>query len=97
MEKIELPDSEWRQRLTPEQYSVLRQGGTERAFAGIYDDNKTPGEYHCAGCGSLLFTSTTLSCRPQTVVVLKLTVIIVFCPGNTGCFGEKMVTLSGKT
>ena len=57
MEKLDLPEAEWRQRLTPEQYSVLRQGGTERAFAGIYNDNKAPGEYHCAGCGSLLFKS----------------------------------------
>ena len=57
MEKIALPDSEWRQRLSPEQYSVLRQGGTERAFAGILNDNKSPGDYHCAGCGALLFKS----------------------------------------
>ena len=57
MEKIDLPDSEWRQRLTPEQYQVLRKGGTERAFTGIYNDNKTPGDYHCAGCGALLFKS----------------------------------------
>lgn len=57
MEKINLPDAEWRERLSPEQYSVLRQGGTERAFAGIYNDNKSPGDYHCAGCGALLFKS----------------------------------------
>ena len=57
MEKIDLPDTEWRKRLSPEQYSVLREGGTERAFAGIYNDNKAPGDYHCAGCGALLFTS----------------------------------------
>jgi peptide-methionine (R)-S-oxide reductase len=57
MEKIDLPESEWRKRLTPEQYSVLREGGTERAFAGLYNDNKAPGEYHCAGCGALLFKS----------------------------------------
>lgn len=57
MEKIDLPESEWRKRLTPEQYSVLREGGTERAFTGIYNDNKAPGEYHCAGCGALLFKS----------------------------------------
>jgi peptide-methionine (R)-S-oxide reductase len=57
MEKIDLPESEWRKRLTPEQYSVLREGGTERAFAGIYNDNKAPGDYHCAGCGALLFKS----------------------------------------
>lgn len=57
MEKIDLPDTEWRKRLSPEQYSVLREGGTERAFAGIYNDNKAPGDYHCAGCGALLFKS----------------------------------------
>ncbi len=57
MEKIDLPDSEWRQRLTAEQYNVLREGGTERAFAGILNDNKSPGDYHCAGCGALLFKS----------------------------------------
>ena len=54
---MDLPESEWRKRLTPEQYSVLREGGTERAFAGIYNDNKTPGVYRCAGCGTELFTS----------------------------------------
>jgi peptide-methionine (R)-S-oxide reductase len=57
MDKIDLPESEWRKRLTPEQYSVLREAGTERAFSGIYNDNKAPGEYHCAGCGALLFKS----------------------------------------
>lgn len=54
---MDLPDAEWRKRLTPEQYRVLREGGTERAFTGIYDNNKMPGEYHCAGCGALLFKS----------------------------------------
>ena len=57
MEKIDLPETEWRQRLSAEQYSVLREGGTERAFAGILNDNKAPGTYRCAGCGSVLFTS----------------------------------------
>lgn len=57
MEKIDLPETEWKQKLSPEQYRVLRQGGTEPAFTGILNDNKAPGEYHCAGCGALLFTS----------------------------------------
>jgi len=57
MEKIDLPEAEWKARLSPEQYHVLREGGTERAFTGIYNDNKAPGDYHCAGCGTLLFTS----------------------------------------
>jgi peptide-methionine (R)-S-oxide reductase len=56
-DKIELTDSEWRERLTPEQYAILRQKGTERAFTGEYEKNKTPGEYVCAGCGQPLFES----------------------------------------
>lgn len=56
-EKIHLTDSEWRERLTPEQYAVLRQGGTERAFTGQYEKNKASGEYVCAGCGQPLFVS----------------------------------------
>ena len=55
--KLELSDAEWRERLTPEQYHVLREKGTERAFTGAYDKNKQAGEYHCAACGQLLFGS----------------------------------------
>jgi peptide-methionine (R)-S-oxide reductase len=52
-------DAEWRDQLSPEQYQVLRQGGTERAFSGKYWDTKTPGVYRCAGCGEKLFSSDT--------------------------------------
>jgi peptide-methionine (R)-S-oxide reductase len=57
MEKMNLSDTEWRDRLTPEQYAVLRQAGTERAFAGSLNFNHDSGRYDCAGCGNPLFES----------------------------------------
>lgn len=56
-DKLQLSDAQWRERLTPEQYQVLRQAGTERAFTGRYEGNKDPGTYRCAGCGQPLFVS----------------------------------------
>ena len=57
MEHLSLSESEWRKRLTPEQYHVLREAGTERAFGGIYNDNKADGIYACAACALDLFDS----------------------------------------
>src|SRR5262249_44805851 len=55
--KVQKSDAEWKTELTPAQYHVLREKGTERAFTGEYAHTKEPGEYHCAGCGKLLFRS----------------------------------------
>lgn len=57
--KIIKSDEEWRAALTPEQYSVARQGGTERAFTGPYWDEKRAGTYRCVSCGVPLFRSQT--------------------------------------
>jgi peptide-methionine (R)-S-oxide reductase len=58
-DKVRKSEEEWRQILTAEQYAVLRQQGTERAFTGQYVDTKTPGVYRCAACGNPLFSSDT--------------------------------------
>jgi peptide-methionine (R)-S-oxide reductase len=58
-EKVEKTDREWKAELTPEQYGVLREKGTERAFTGRYHATKEPGTYRCAGCGAELFSAET--------------------------------------
>lgn len=57
MQKIQKSEEEWKEELSPEEYNVLRNSGTERAFTGKYYKNKDTGNYHCAACGNLLFTS----------------------------------------
>ena len=54
---VEKPDEQWRAELTPAEYAVLRQAGTEPAFTGEYTDTKTKGVYSCRACGAELFTS----------------------------------------
>jgi peptide-methionine (R)-S-oxide reductase len=59
MEKIEIPDEQWREKLDPQRYEVLRRKGTERPFTGEYNGTKDDGVYRCAGCGAELFSSDT--------------------------------------
>jgi len=57
--KVQKPDKEWKHVLTPEQFRVLRQAGTERPFSGKYNDHQETGTYVCGACGSRLFASET--------------------------------------
>ena len=58
-EKIKKTEEEWREQLTPEQYRITREHGTERAFTGKYWDNKEQGVFRCVACGTPLFSSET--------------------------------------
>jgi peptide-methionine (R)-S-oxide reductase len=57
--KVKKSDADWRRELSPEQYHVMRQKGTERAFSGEHWKTKAEGVYRCAGCGAELFSSET--------------------------------------
>lgn len=56
---VEKTEEEWKKILSPEQYRILREKGTERPWSGEYNDTKEPGAYHCAACDALLFESDT--------------------------------------
>jgi peptide-methionine (R)-S-oxide reductase len=59
VERVRKTEEEWREKLTPEQYRIMREKGTERAFTGEYWDHKGKGLYRCASCGAPLFSSET--------------------------------------
>jgi len=59
VEKVQKSEAEWRELLTPEQYHVMREKGTERPFTGALLNNHEDGMYHCAGCDAALFSSDT--------------------------------------
>ena len=59
MTKIQKTDEEWKKELTPEQYRIMREKGTEAPFTGAYEHTTDKGEYQCAACGNILFSSDT--------------------------------------
>ena len=59
LNKVDLPEQEWREKLTDEEFAVCRLKATEPAFSGLYCNEKTPGTYLCAACGQELFSSET--------------------------------------
>ncbi|HEX5955899.1 MAG TPA: peptide-methionine (R)-S-oxide reductase MsrB [Solirubrobacterales bacterium] len=59
MDKVEKSEQQWREELSPEEYHVLREKGTERAFTGAYWDSKDNGVYRCRACGQELFSADT--------------------------------------
>ena len=59
VERVEKTEIEWQEQLTPQEFQITRQAGTEQAFTGIYWDTKTPGIYNCKCCNTPLFDSNT--------------------------------------
>ena len=93
--RVELTDAEWRQRLSPEQYAVLRQQSTERAFTGAYTDTEEPGVYRCAGCAAELFRSDAKfhsgSGWPSFVEPAELEAVEVRIDRSNGMVREEVV------
>ena len=96
--RVELTDAEWRQRLSPEQYVVLRQQATERAFTGAYTDTEEPGVYRCAGCAAELFRSDAKfhsgSGWPSFVEPAELEAVEVRIDRSNGMVREEVVCAS---
>ena len=98
MEKIKKTDEEWRKELTPEQYHVARQKGTEPAFTGKYWDNHDAGTYKCVCCGAELFDSAAkLNRAPDGPVFRRRSIPAKYAPKPTpamACGASKPCALS---
>ncbi len=84
--KVVKTDAEWQKELTPEQYNILREKGTERAFTGAYWDNHQKGVYKCAGCGAILFSSDEkfdAGCGWPSFSLPWDSTAVVYTPDNT--------------
>jgi peptide-methionine (R)-S-oxide reductase len=93
--KLQLTDDEWRKKLTPDEFSVLRQAGTERPFTGEYTDTETEGVYECRACGAELFRSSEkfeshcgwpsfFDPADSDAVILKVDVVCANCHSHLG-------------
>src|SRR6188474_2080153 len=84
-EKSTKSDTDWRTELTPEQYHVLREKGTERAFTGAYWDEHRPGIYRCAACGNQPFDPSAVETeKDRTLFMTRTEVHCARCGGHLG-------------
>jgi peptide-methionine (R)-S-oxide reductase len=90
MSKIKKTDAEWKEQLTPQQYHVMREHGTERPFTHPYTQQKSEGVYTCAGCGAQLFSSETKfedavnECEDRTLAMHRTEVRCASCEAHLG-------------
>ena len=72
IDPLHLSDAQWKQRLTPDQYAVMRQEGTERPYTSPLNDEHRPGVFHCVACDLALFSSTTTTVANQNLWIDRI-------------------------